>query len=34
MGEMIAILVTLLLIGGYLAWHHKRQANKRQIKNV
>jgi len=26
--EMIAILVTFILIGGYLAWHHKRSAQK------
>lgn len=28
MGEMIAIIVTFLLIEGYLAGHHKRQAKK------
>lgn len=26
MGEMIAILITFILIGGYLAWQHKRTA--------
>ena len=26
--EMIAILVTFILIGGYLAWHHKRSTKK------
>ena len=27
-GEMIAILVTFVLIGAYLVWHHKRSAKK------